>query len=269
MSEQWRLDLRSFRLRRRLSQAKLAEAAGVSVIAIKSYEGGARRPSKATLEAIVSALEVPRLDANRIRREAGYHAESYLNPDDDYWFTPEELEAEVRAYPWPVFVLKEGMELLLANRPAERMWGVDLSREFLEPGSRSLLAVASDERFASQAQNWDEIMRFMVGLLKRDPAIRSLDDSPVWLRQAVEQFVKGNPAYVGPLLRAWETVKPLPNKLRTRYGVEWLYKGAKPITFLATVTTAHFPDQLAWNEWVPADAASWVALETIMAEKPA
>lgn len=50
--------LRYWRHRRALSQAALAELAGVSVVAVTGWETGKRRPTQATLHKLAGALAV-------------------------------------------------------------------------------------------------------------------------------------------------------------------------------------------------------------------
>ena len=52
------VQLREWRLRRGLTQAALAERAGLSQIFIAKVEGGARAPSRPTLERLARALRI-------------------------------------------------------------------------------------------------------------------------------------------------------------------------------------------------------------------
>jgi transcriptional regulator with XRE-family HTH domain len=259
----WRAELRAYRLRRGLTQAQLAKAAGVSTIAVKSYEGGTRRPSVTVLRTILQVLAVTRLDANRIRRAVGHPAQA--QPTEGFWFTQAELSDEVAAYPWPVFIVHGGMEVLMANAAAACLWNVDLESEFVEPGARSLIAVASNARFAERVENWDEALTFILGHLKGASPVSEIDQLPADAREAIERFLAGNPKYLSRLLAAWQNATPLPPRFRYRYRVHWRDLRVGLIRFRAVLTSASLADELAWNEWIPADAESWHALEDLLA----
>src|SRR3990172_7711109 len=119
--------LREARKALRLSQRAVALAAGVSPQTVKAYELGLRRPSRALLTAILDALKVERGERNRILLAAGFAPDGLsLRPRAaDLAFSLQEAAAEVGGQPWPDFVASELMEVLAANRVAERLWGTE------------------------------------------------------------------------------------------------------------------------------------------------
>ena len=155
MAEDWRKSLQETRERQELSRAALARLASLSVDTIRAYEQGRRRPSIQSLIAILDALKLDRTEVNRIRLELGFAPDrrDYGTPSIADQYTVEELQVELERLPWPAFSSNELMEVVAANRAAQTLWGVDLSREFLESTERNLLRIASNPRFADHCLN--------------------------------------------------------------------------------------------------------------------
>ncbi len=164
----WQESLRQTRERQGLSRAELARRSSLSVDTIRAYEQGRRRPSDASLTAILDALRLDRTEANNIRLALGLAPDrrDFGTPSIADQFTVDELQDELRRLPWPAFAANELMEVVAANLPAQALWGVDLAQEFLEPTERNLLRVASNAYFADHCLNWDEVVGVMLGMWK-------------------------------------------------------------------------------------------------------
>ena len=158
----------------------LAEAAGVSVQTVKSYELGLRRPSRALLVAILDALEVDRRLRNEILIGAGFAPDGdHLGPRNaDYMFTLAETEALINALPWPAHVNSELMEVLAANSIVQRLWGIDLQHEFTTPIERNLMNFATDPRFADRVKNWESATAVATAFTRPTMATRNGSCSP-------------------------------------------------------------------------------------------
>ena len=102
---------------------------------VRAYEWSRRRPSRNVLEAILSALQLDRWEANEIRHELGY-AGDYLQlgkAEPSFMFTAEELAEWIEHTPWPQFVVDENMQIVLANAAARAFWQIDMFREYPLP----------------------------------------------------------------------------------------------------------------------------------------
>ena len=143
--------------------------------------------------------------------------------------------------------------------------GVDLSTEFTGPGERNLLALASSERFASQAANWSDLVRLMVGLAKGDPRGSgvTIDRPHPWIERAIQTFMQGDPKFIGPFMTLWEDTAPLPNRTRHHYIIRWRHGDTRPLRFFGVMNTVDVVEEWTWNDWIPADGDSWNALEEI------
>ena len=93
--ENWRQSLKQSRERQGLSRVELARRSSLSVDTIRAYEQGRRRPSEASLTAILDALKLDRTEANNIRLALG------LAPDRrDFGRPASPTSSRSRSWPW-------------------------------------------------------------------------------------------------------------------------------------------------------------------------
>jgi transcriptional regulator with XRE-family HTH domain len=271
MGERWRVLLREARERLGLSQADLAQRAGLSPETVRAYEMKNRHPDYMRLRRLLDELGLERSQRNQILRAVGFPADGYfLRPqNDDLMFTKEEAAAEVERYPWPSFVSDEFAHVPWANAAARVLWGVDLEREFTDPVDRNLLSVASNPRFAERCLNWDEAVGTIVSVFKghhRGPQDVEQPTNP-YFAQVLEKFLAGDPRYVARLLRLFEERPPAKAKMRWTYRVIWQDPEAGKMTFRCFASSANEWDGLAFHDWIPTDAGSWTALERLDARE--
>ena len=261
----WQAALRQHRERRGLSRPALARLANLSASAIKGVETGSRHPSPDALSRIIDALGLTRDEASPIRAGAGYAVDWQGLFHQRFLADKEWLDKEIERCPWPAFITGQGINLVAANRAFQRVWDVDLSTEFTDPDQRNLLGGASFERFARYAENYDELLRFMIGLAKGDPRMRQdLENPAPWLKEPARRFLQGDPKYIKRFIEAWEKAEPIPHRTRFHHEVRWLYRGEQPMRFFGITTIADIWNELSWNDWIPADAETWQALKQIM-----
>ncbi len=264
----WSTKLREARKAVRLSQRALAERAGVSPSTVKAYELGLRNPSRVYLTAILDSLKVEARTRNAILTGAGFAVPDTLFPPDrapKYFFTVEEAAEEVEKCRWPACVLNDVMELVAANQLVQRLWGVDLNNEFTGPLERNLLGVASDPRFAEKVANWDEAVGTAIGILKGHhfgPETRP-EGSSAYFSEVMKRFLEGDPRYVRRFLELWEVTPAREPKSRWSYPIIFNEPGLGTLHFQVQVSTCSEPDGLAFNDWIPLDAATWEALGAI------
>jgi transcriptional regulator with XRE-family HTH domain len=268
----WFEMLSSARERLGLTQAQLAAKAHISVPSIKAYESGRRHPSQPYLTTILDALNIDRAERNKILGTAGYASDSYeLGPwsDSQFMFTVEEASALIDGSPWPAFLSNEMMEVAAANAPVQRLWSVDLRREFLNPIERNLLSVASDPRFAERCTNLSEVLIVMASVLKgHHRGAEALDNPSPYFAAVLERFLGGDPKYIQPFLRAWQDAIPRTPKIRWEYPIVWDDPDVGTLHFLAVVNPASEPDGLAFNDWIPLDSETWAALRKLEELRP-
>jgi transcriptional regulator with XRE-family HTH domain len=262
----WHVALRSIRERLAMTRVELARLSGVSPETLRAYEAGRRRPSRQNLDAVLDALKLDRTEANRIRLALGFAADfrDYGIPGVADQFTLDELAAEIERVPWPAFAANEMMEILVANPMIQKLWRVDLNREFLEPFERNALKVASSPRFASHLVNWDEAIGSLVGMWKgHHRGSESLDASSPYFERLLKDFFAGDPTYVRRFLDVWERTPAREPKIRVHYPVVWHDDDVGEMRFLGIMGPGNQWEALAWNDWIPADAESHQRLERL------
>ena len=269
----WRMLLRSERLRLGLSQVALAQLVRVSPETIRKYEAGGRTPARATLERLVHALQLPATKGRALLAAAGFTAPETLFPAaayPGYYYTLAELRAEVERVPWPEFVTDDLAEIVAANRAAQALWGVDFAAE-LARRSRSqinLLAVAAERHFAARVANWSECLAVLAGIFKgrpREPI--SLENPGAFFSEVLEAYVTNDPGAIPQLLAAWESTPPQPAKVRWAYRLVWREPDVGDIEFRSLVSVASEPDGLWFNDWVPVDAEGHARLGAVLARR--
>ena len=260
----WPRQLYAARTNLHLSRKALGKLAGVSEATIKAYELGFRQPTRVYLVAILDALRVERHTRNEIMTSAGFA------PDGDqlgashtphYSFPMPEAKEHVEKMPWPAFVLNEYTEVVCCNDLVERLWGIDLEREFPNPLDRNLVSVASSPRFADRVENWEEMMAVGASVFKGHHRGPDGPEQPsVYFAQIVQRFMAGDPKYATRMAEIWAAAPPREPKIRWEYEVRWREPGLGRMHFFCIVNTANEQDGLAFNDWIPVDAESWERL---------
>ena len=252
-----------------MSRTELAAAAHVSEATLKAYESGVRHPRRPYLVAILDALKLERGVRNDILASAGFVPDglSLVPGEPRGTFNHEEAAALVQTVKWPAFVVDEYLTVLGANDVAQRLWQVDLREEFSDPLDRNILSVASNARFADRCVNWTEIIEVIVAIFKRKEwgAPERLDAPSPAFGAVLERFLGGEPAYVGKLAEIWQRTpsSAWDAKMRWHYPVVWDDPRVGRLRFECMVTVASHADSTNFNDWIPADAPTWLALDQL------
>jgi transcriptional regulator with XRE-family HTH domain len=258
----WPRRLRDFRRRRRVSQRELAHRSGVSLSAVRAYESGDRHPSREALIAIIDSLGMPVEQANPVLAGAGYAIDWQAILNERYeqrdvpWFA-----AQVQQYTWPVFVTNQSSDLIAANHPFRRLVGIPFDELLPRPEKWNFIATASDPEFAGRLENWDEAMRFMIGLGKADPRwqINPERQAPP-VNDPFQRFLNGDPQYITRLLNLWQQSEPVAHTTRMTYAIRWRHPSGSVMRFTATMHVADVWQELSWHDWIPQDAETMALL---------
>lgn len=254
------------RTRLNVSQAELAKLACISVPSVKAYERGARHPSRPYLVAMLDALKLPVMERNAIMEACNYapDGKEIVPTLMEMRFSAEGAQAEVSRSTWPSFVLNEALELVFYNEWVERLWDVDIAREYPAVSDRSLLAVASQPRYADRVLNWDDAVGTIASVFKGH--FRGNEDieqpSPIF-GQMLEKLMEGSPAYVTRFARLFAEVPAAPLLLRWHYPMRWDVPGVGVIEFDCVVSNCNQAEGWAFNDWIPTDSESWRVLEAV------
>jgi len=269
VNDEWRAALRAARSRRDTTRSQLAAVAKVAATTIKAYESGWRRPSRAVLIRMLDALRVEREERRAILESAGFASdERSFIPDDRLMaesFSREEAAAAVERERWPCFVVDKFLSVVAANRVAQALWDVDMMREFPDPLDRNLLSVATNPRFADRLVNWDEAIGYIVAARKaHDWAPERLERPSAMLAALLERFMSGDSKYVTRLADLWRRApEQWAQKMRWSYPVVWCEPGIGELRFECLAGFASGLEMLAFNDWIPVDAETWIALEKV------
>lgn len=251
-----------------LTQGDLAERSHVSANSIKAYEAGRRHASRPYLVAMLDALKIGREERNKILGDAGYASDGYdLGPwhYSSWAFSQDEAADFIEQYDWPAFLLGEMLDVTAANAAAQRLWRVDLSTQFLNPGDRNLLSVASNPQFGRRLANMPEVLRVMASVFKgHHRGAESIDNPSPELAAILERFMTGDPAYLQMLLEAWQDAVPRTPKIRWEYPVVWSDPEVGTLRFRCLVNPAAEPDGIEFNDWIPLDALTWDGLRRLV-----
>jgi transcriptional regulator with XRE-family HTH domain len=271
----WRVELRSARKRIGLSQRALAKETGISVDAIRGYEGGRRNATRIRLETLIAALNIPNATANLMRESAGFATRNFLFDGEhgrEFFYTLEELPSAVEETPWPQFVVNDAFEVVAANSWICAVWDIDFAteRRVRTAAQMNLLSVASDHHFADRLKNWDEIIAMFVSIFKApSPTSYSLDNPTPYFNEVINEFLSGDLSFLPRLLEIWRVTEPRTPKVRSAYSVVWEHPDCGVMRFRAIITNASYPDALSFNDWIPLDAETWQVLTNVKARASA
>jgi transcriptional regulator with XRE-family HTH domain len=270
--QRWRSQLRATRERLGVSRAELARRSGVPADTLRRWEDGTRNPRHASLRAALDALDCPSAEANAIVADAGFPPQRTLFPADrfpNFYYTVDDLRKVVEDVPWPEFVLNDNTEVVAANAILEALWRINFEEERARrtKPQMNLLSVASDHQFADHVVNWDECVATLASVFKgrpRDPHTLEQPDQPdPYFDAVLAEFSKGDSTFLARLIEVFATTPPREPKCRWTYRVVWKDDDFGELRFIAVVNVANEPDALAFNDWIPVDAASWEALERV------
>ena len=262
----WRASLREHRVRHGLSQPEVGKRAGLSTASVRSYENGSRHPTLDALAAMLKAIGLTPEQANPIRAGAGYAVDlrwligSRYAPRDI-----EQLAEEAEKYTWPVWVANITADLLVMNRAFRAMLGPDLVAELeRDTETPNFIAASSNPHFADRLVNWDETVKFMIGLSKGEPrADLNLERPEPFLAKAVQRFLKGDPGYVRRLMMLWQEAPDVTAGMRYHSPFHWKVDDGRVLRLMGTIHIADIWSELLWGDYIPEDSEAWQILESL------
>lgn len=270
MNEDWRVALRRARRGAHMSMAAVAEAAGVSYSAMRSYESGRRSPTRDSLLKVLAVLRITAADANAIVEQVGFAAEPTLYPAHEfpeYYYRVGELQRVVEKRPWPSFATNEAMRVVAANRAVQSLWGINFAREKRKQSSDqlSLFRIGGDYRFVDRVTNWTDIVGVIASVNKGRPRRTVQTALAPGVVSAIEATAGGDPGQLKILLKIWKKAKPAPARVQWDMPLIWRDPEFGEMRFVDTVSVASESDVLQFQDWHPVDAKTWRTLEKVIA----
>lgn len=251
--------LREWRVRRNLSQLRLASGAAVSARHLSFIETGRARPSREMILYLADRLDVPLRERNRLLLAGGYapvYGERPLE-SDEMAAVRGALERFLAAHePYPALVLDRRWNLVLANT-AVTLLTEGVAAELLEPPVNALRATLHPRGMAPRIVNLDEWSAHLLHRLEREIAATG-DPELAVLRDELLTYptVSAEPPLPESAAAA-EIVLPL----QLRHGDDRL-------SFFSTLTTFGTPAdvslaELSLEAFYPADTATATYLATL------
>lgn len=244
--------LREWRVRRDLSQLRLASGAAVSTRHLSFIETGRARPSREMLLHLADRLDLPLRERNRLLLAGGYAPAFGERALESGEMAPVRgaLERFLSAHePYPAVVVDRRWNLVLANSAIEFLTD-GVASELLEPPVNALRATLHPDGMAPRIVNFDEWSGHLLHRLERE--IEATGDAELAaLRDELLTYpgVQAEPPRPETVAAA-EIVLPLE-----------LRHGDGRLSFFSTLTTFGTPvdvtlAELSLEAFYPADAAT-------------
>lgn len=248
--------LRSWRQRRRLSQADLALAAGTSTRHLSCVETGRARPSRGMVLRLAETLEVPLRDRNQILLGGGL-APAYPDAGADPAARRrllETLDLVLAAHePWPALVLDAGLDVVATNRALDRFLA-PVDPALLEPPVNVVRLTLHPRGLAPHVVDLPAWRDHLLRQLRRhaDSSLRAD------LRELLVE-VATYPCAPQPATASADAGPTFALPLRLRVGTDELCLLSSVATFGTPLDVA--ASELAIETFLPADAATRAWLE--------
>jgi transcriptional regulator with XRE-family HTH domain len=251
--------LREWRLRRNVSQLRLASGAAVSARHLSFVETGRARPSREMILYLADRLDVPLRERNRLLLAGGYapvYGERPLE-SEELAAARGALERFLTAHePYPALVVDRRWNIVLANTTA-RLLTAGVSSELLEPPANALRATLHPHGMAPRIVNLAEWSAHLLHRLEREIAATG-DRELKTLRDELSAYpgVRTDPPAPESVAAAGIV---LPLELRHEDG---------RLSFFSTMTTFGTPAdvtlaELSLEAFYPADDATASYLATL------
>lgn len=262
-----------------LTQRTLAEAVGVSVHAVSSYERGIRTPDRETLLRLTRALELDGVTTNAILASLG------LDPEPSEWsrfMAGLPLRARAKQFEgrthvaagvatvqraidkhrWPCLVVNERCEIACWNDAAVRVFGLDFGRDLPDPRQRSFLRFALSRHMRDRVENWEQVATAVVpSTLKQVFPEGRNASAPPWLRAVLDDIHRDDPGIVARLRELWRASPPVMLTDRLVAPLVWRREDGTRLAFHCVIATWNTFDPFWAIDLHPADAATWTWLE--------
>jgi transcriptional regulator with XRE-family HTH domain len=238
--------LRSWRMRRRLSQLQLANLAEVSARHLSFLETGRSRPSRELVLHLAEHLDVPLRERNTLLVAAGFAPTFRETPLEDPPMTPvrDALQALLRSHePFPAIVVDRAWNLVAANRPTVVLTE-GVAPHLIEPPINVMRISLHPEGIAPRVINFDEYRSHLLTRLARDAHITG-DETLAALYEEVRGYVGDTGEHTGT--DAVNVVLPL--RLRSDHGELSLFSTVAVFGTPVDITL----DELAIEQFFPAD----------------
>ena len=185
--------LRTWRIRRRLTQEALAADAEVSTRHVSFLEAGKAKPSREMVLLLASAMELELRDRNVLLGAAGFAPVYRSSPLE----SPEManvrrvLDVILKGHePFGAVVVDRMTNILLLNQGAQRLIGEFMPEPPADPivSTNLLHAMFHPQGLRPSIVNWDQVAGMIIERLHRELALRPGDEQQQALRRALLSY---------------------------------------------------------------------------------
>lgn len=194
---------RKWRQFRKLSQLDLALAANVSQRHVSWLETGRSQPSRAMVQRLSEAMEIPLRERNTLFQSAGFTAAYGESRLDEPAMAPvlDALNRVLQSHdPLPALVVDRFWNVRMKNRAADRLFsmGHDFADVLGPPGANAefnlALLTLHPQGLRRYMDNWDQVAPSFVRRLKRealasgDPEVQAKFEQYLELAESVDEI---------------------------------------------------------------------------------
>ncbi|MFD3540687.1 helix-turn-helix domain-containing protein [Streptomyces sp. NPDC058662] len=245
--------LRTWRLRRGISQLELAGRADSSSRHISFIETGRSRPSEEMVLRLADRLDVPVRERNSLLLAAGYAPRFRRTPLDDPSMSSlrEGLERLLTGYePYPALVVDSAYDVVAANRGIAMLLD-GIPAHLLEPPLNAMRLTLHPEGLAGRIHNFGEWRGHLLAQMERQIALARSEPLRALYAEVAAYPVPDRPGDTGPVE---EPVPYLALPLRIEHD-------GRILSFVSSISTFNTPmdvtvAELAIETLLPADPAT-------------
>jgi|GEM_PF-4168651 len=253
--------LRAFRVERGLSQQRLAEASGLSLSTVQSYEQGRRLPEARQVEQLRNGLKLDDASNEYLRRAAGLAARpnAFVATLKEGRGLADSVWDEVQATPWVCLILNERREIIAWNRLANRTGELDLGT--LTPFQRGLLRMASTEHYDRHLKNWNQLIGRLISIFKAEGNDLSAGVSAQFIQTVIQHIIaEEHERFHQRIFSLFVSVEPWREEDRNVHPIQWRLDDGTELSFHGSFGEWNLYDGTWAFDWHAADArtAAWV-----------
>jgi transcriptional regulator with XRE-family HTH domain len=256
MADGFGVQLRSWRVSRRLSQEQLADRAGVSTRHLSFVENGKSNPSREVVLALAGALDVPLRERNALLTAAGFASAfraSALEADELAHLRKAIDHVLAKQEPYGAIVVDGHWDILRMNQGAAKLFQKfpPASAEGLAAARNLVLGTVHPEALQPYLVNWEDVAGHLVARLHREIAARPAD-------QALQQLLARVLA-CSNVPTAWRV--PEPGRNAAPFVTVHLRRAGCEVKLFTMLTSIGTPldvaaDELHIETYFPADDAT-------------
>lgn len=244
--------IRRLREERSLSRAAVAERAGISSEALRSYEYGRRPLEHETIEHLADAMNLGTTERVMIFDAAG--DSPYVGPLWDARARTEGTAHELARYEWTTLLMSDRHEILGWNWLANAIAEADLAELVPTVLERNLIWLAALEHIDRRLTNWDEIIGRLVTILRYEGiSLNRGLEPPAYLSAIMARLAAHRPEVLQRFVALWFGPDAWHEPMRNFHPIRWRLADGTDLAFVGMFREWSGYDGIAAFDWMAAD----------------